>query len=542
MLKIKNIIPFVILLILLIFTRYVNISWGIPHMFHPDERNIIVSLGQLHCNNIFNLKDCLNPHFFAYGQFFLYLGYLFKSITHITSFFDMALILRFLSATFSVFTTLIGFLIIKKLTQRYLKKYSKKTIEFGGFFVLIFSPILIQIAHFGTTESILVFLYTSIIYTSLLFLDKKVSSFKWLVISSVLIGIAIATKISSLIFLFVPLITLYLYKDKSIKQRLPYLLHVLFLTFVFAIIFSPHNLISYRSFLGSLNYESAVALGRVKVFYTNQFEMSVPIFFQIIKVFPYTLGVPVFIFFILGLFFLPKNKEFNFLKLSFLAYFIPSSFLYAKWTRFMAPVFVLMVIIAYIFLLEMLLKKLKKPIFRNIFFWVFIFFMTLPGIIFTSIYFKIDTRAQASNWTIKNVQDNSFILSETANVVDIPFGKRNNKKFNIESFDFYNIDSNDDLYKTLQKNIKEADYIMVPSRRIFANYTCLMQKDPLSFSRGRCAYLEKKYPRINKYYKDLFSGKLGFKKVAEFKLFDDEFAEETFSVFDHPVVRIYKRI
>lgn len=541
MLKIKNIIPFAILLILLVFTRYVNISWGIPYMFHPDERNIIVSLGQLQCSNILNLSECLNPHFFAYGQFFLYLGYLFKSIAHITSFFDTALILRFLSATFSVFSVYVGFLIIKNLTQRYLKKYSKKTIEFGGLFVLIFSPILIQIAHFGTTESILVFLYTSAIYTSLLYLDKKIDSNKWLIVSSLLVGVAIATKISSLIFLSVPVIALYLYKDKSIKQKLQYVLHILFLTIVFAILFSPHNLISYRSFLGSLNYESAVALGKIKVFYTTQFEMSTPMLFQIMKVFPYSLGAPVFLIFILGLLFLPKNKEFNFLKLSFLAYFIPSSFTYAKWTRFMAPVFVLMIIIAYIFLLERLLKRVKKRNYRKIFFWVFVFFMIVPGIIFTNLYFKTDTRTQASNWIIKNVENNSFILSETANVVDIPYGKRNNKKFNVESFDFYNIDSNDDLYKTLQKNIKEADYIIVPSRRIFANHTCLMQKDPFSFSKDRCSILEKKYPRINKYYKDLFSGKLGFKKVAEFKLFNDEFAEETFSVFDHPVVRIYKR-
>jgi hypothetical protein len=52
----------------------------------------------------------------------------------------------------------------------------------------------------------------------------------------------------------------------------------------------------------------------------------------------------------------------------------------------------------------------------------------------------------------------------------------------------------------------------------------------------------------------LFDGKLGFKKVAEFssyptiKLFNrkifefkDEEAEETWTVFDHPVIRVYKK-
>jgi hypothetical protein len=59
---------------------------------------------------------------------------------------------------------------------------------------------------------------------------------------------------------------------------------------------------------------------------------------------------------------------------------------------------------------------------------------------------------------------------------------------------------------------------------------------------------------LKKYYEDLFSGKSGFTKVAEFSSypriqlfgktifeFPDESAEETFTVFDHPVMRVYKR-
>jgi uncharacterized membrane protein (UPF0127 family) len=65
------------------------------------------------------------------------------------------------------------------------------------------------------------------------------------------------------------------------------------------------------------------------------------------------------------------------------------------------------------------------------------------------------------------------------------------------------------------------------------------------------------YALLNKYYSDLFSGDSGFELVKEFssypqlsfKLlafsfqfpFPDENAEETWTVFDHPVIRIYKR-
>ena len=70
----------------------------------------------------------------------------------------------------------------------------------------------------------------------------------------------------------------------------------------------------------------------------------------------------------------------------------------------------------------------------------------------------------------------------------------------------------------------------------------------------RCAKLEYKYPQLVEYYRKLFSGKLGFKKVAEFAsfpqiellgqqfvVFPDETAEESYSAFDHPVIRIYQR-
>ena len=153
--------------------------------------------------------------------------------------------------------------------------------------------------------------------------------------------------------------------------------------------------------------------------------------------------------------------------------------------------------------------------------------MILPGISYLSIYQKPDVRFQASEWIYNNIQQGSYILSETANVVDIPFeipGENINKNYSVISFNFYDLDGNRQLQEELKQHLKKADYIFVPSRRIFAN---VKKKDS---------------PVLEKYYQDLFSGKLGFKKVAEFSSgLNDESAEETWTVFDHPVIRIYKR-
>lgn len=524
MLKIKNIIPIIIVIFLLIFTRFINLEWGFPYLFHPDERNIVISLEQLSCSNVFNLKECFNPNFFAYGQFFIYLGKIFSFWPHNLSFLDLALILRIISAFFSVLTVLSGVLIINEIAKTYFDKYSKKTILITSSLLFIFTPSLIQFAHFGTTESILAFLYTTLIYISILFIRNKILPVNYLTDSSVLLGLAVATKVSSLIFLFVPILGLFFSEKIKIKTKILYLLHISFLTIVIALVFSPHYLISYKEFLSSLSYESSVALGRIKVFYTRQFENTIPIIFHFTKIFPYSLGLPAFISFIIGFFYLPNNKINNFLKYAFLVYFIPTSFIFAKWTRFMAPVIPLMIVIAYLFLMDLFLNKIKNKRFGRIFFWIAILAISTPGAYFLQIYFKEDVRLTASKWIVQNIPDNSVILSETANVVDIPVGDLKDKNYEIISSNLYDIDSDDKLYEIFLKDLNRAEYILIPSRRVFANHE------------------EKKYPNINKYYKDLFSGKLKFKKVSEFKYLDDEQAEETFSVFDHPVVRIYKRI
>jgi hypothetical protein len=141
-------------------------------------------------------------------------------------------------------------------------------------------------------------------------------------------------------------------------------------------------------------------------------------------------------------------------------------------------------------------------------------------------------RFQASSWIFKHIPDRSYILSETANVVDLPL---ENTNFVVISFNYYDVDSEPSLQSELYYHIRQAQYIFVPSRRIFKNNI-------------------KYYPLLDQYYHNLFSGKLGFRKVAEFtaypkielfgkKIFEfpDEDAEETWTVFDHPVIRIYAR-
>lgn len=571
-------------ILLLVYSRLINLSWGLPFPFHPDERNMAVALKQLSCHSFSiknfqsSIKNCLNPKFFAYGQFPLYLGYFLIQVYFIIvgrlgskiTFEQAVYSLRLISAVAGLLTAVYGLKIIIWMVKEKMKRSMKV-----GFYlplalvVFTFSPGLIQFSHFGTTESLLMLFYVLIIYFSLKVVDQYKK--RDLIILSLISGLAIATKISAAVYLFIPFAAIVFQNKKDLKGGFWKIFHFIGLTILAAVFFSPHNLINLDQFLGALRYESDVALGRIVPFYTRQFVGTIPFIFQFTSIFPFALGWTTVILFVFGFFFLPLTKEINLLRLAFLAVFLPNGLLFAKWTRFMAPVFPVMILFSILFLFN-LISFLKR---KNRFFkfndrlidfglLVLILLMILPGIAYLSVYKQTDVRFIASKWIYRNIPQGSYILSETANVVDLPvFSPREKSNLSKElvlnyvSFNFYDLDASSEVKEELFNHLSRADYIFVPSRRIFFNHTCLKREKReilYRFSQKRCRRLKKKYPLLNWYYENLFQGKLGFRKVAEFTSFprielfgktlikfSDEAAEETWSVFDHPVIRIYKR-
>lgn len=544
----------VVIVVLTLATRFFNLSWGLPFPFHPDERNMAAALEQLRCPSVFDLQNCLNPHFYAYGQLPLYLGLLlitvYKSFVgtlgSAVTFEEAVMALRIISATASALTVLVMFRVLEFLEP---KNISKATL-FAVSLLFVFSPALIQFSHFGTTESLLMLLFSLLVAVSLAFLKKKRTLREFIYLSSIIGGLAVAIKISSVSFMIIPVMALviYLHEHKTtLGLRLLVLLEFGAFTAVVACIFSPQNLLSTKEFIGSLTYETEVARG-MPVFYTRSFFQTTPLLYQLRSVFPYALGLPVSALFLISFFVLPYNKITNFLRLSFLAYVIPASFLFTKWTRFMAPVIPLMLIFSAL-LLVFYSGKTKG---RSIILWILVLISIVPGIAYMNIYMRPDVRETASIWIARNVPDHTRILSETANVVDIPLPTQTvGKTYDVTSFNFYELDENPLLIPLLENKLNQSEYILIPSRRIFANHTCIY----LDRNSEKCKELQSKYPALNKYYDKLFSGQLGFTEVAKFSSYPqillggkaffeipDEQAEETWTVFDHPVIRVYKKI
>ena len=519
------------------FLRFYKLDWGGGIYSHPDEYHIAASVSQL------SFPHQMHPHFFSYGTVTIYLIYFTQELLKIFSSSlnscpelcrrigflvpDPFILGRFYSALFSSLTIIIVYKICRSFMER--------RFSYLAALLVILTPGLIQQAHFATPESALTFF----LFGSLLFIIKflKQSRILFLVLASVFLGLALGVKVSSVVFLL-PILAGTIVKF----FRKPFHL-ILFIIASFAItiatfaVVAPYVFLDFPAFRSNLEYEGGLAVGKIPVFYTRQFIDTTPVLFQIEKILPYALGPILLIFSVLGFIFIvlsiikkPKAEPII-VGVAFLSLFIPNAFLFAKWTRFIAPTFPFFAIFAAFFLDRLYARNRSISNLLTIALLVTTLLWTAA---FFSIYLHPDVRITASNWIERNFPENSTILIESGNMIDIPL-KGNFKRV---GFDFYNLEEDTETRSKIATGLEETDYFLVQSRRVFMNHQ----------------RLPKLFPKTANLYDKLFRGELGFKQVKEFHSypslrylgisveFPDEKAEETWSVFDHPVIRVFKKV
>lgn len=517
--------------------RFYNLNWGAPFYFHPDERNIASAITHLH------FPDEMNPQFFAYGSFPIYLTY-FASlfVNFLTSFnatvfnqnvsFSQAIVMsRFFSATLSALLIPSLFVVGKKF-------WNEKTGLYASFFAFA-SVGFIQFSHFGTFEMWLTFLSLSLFYYCLKIVEEEKA--RHYIITAFLLGILLAVKISSFILFPLPVISIifhYFRKHHALLQgiRNAIIPSVLLLVLALAmfLMLSPFSLLDKNSFTASIQYESNVATGSLPVFYTGGFYDTTPVLFQFLHVYPFLINPLLTIIFIFSFFSIifvsckncrPQNVL---LVTCCLLLFLPQAFLFAKWMRYMVPTlpFLYLIIAFAIDAIEHKLKRFLLGItmaFACIFAALFVF----------TAYGNTDTRIAASMWAKNAMPTSSIILSEVYDLGITPF----NPYFpNITLFNFYDLEVNPSMKNTLSSLLSKSDYLILPSQRLLRNR--LLN--------------EKKFPQGHTFYTSLQNGSLRFEKIYETPcdlsctityMGNPLFAlEETANVFDRPTIFIFKKL
>lgn len=513
-----------------ILLRFYNLNWDNYSMFHPDERNIANAVTQI------RFFSQLNPHFFAYGGFSIYLYRAAADIlTHLTNqtawvmdWGHINIVGRFFSALFSILTVIPLYFLAKKI-------FNKSTALLAiSFFVFCVSSI--QMAHYSVTESLLTFEGMMISLCSLWIFDKP--TFMKSIITGIIFGIALATKTSATSLGVLPFLG-FLFAFWHGKVRKVNLIEMVFLcafvSGIFFFVFSPYTFLDYQHFSESMHYESGVATGSIPVVYTLQFNHTIAYVFQVTNFFwqiglltPFAVAG-----FLVYLFYGVKTRKASLIIfLSFpLIYFAYVGSWHTKFIRYMMPVIPFLLILGSALLIAI---REKKMLFGNILITILILTTNLWAIAFFSIYTVPQTRITASYWIYGHIPFGSKILTEQwDDGLPIGIGTYSQSLYNSQGMAIYDTDNHDKLlyYGT---TLAHADYIILNSRRLY----------------GTLIHLTDLYPLTSKYYKYLFAGKLGYKEVATFTSYpnlfgitiNDDSSEETFQVYDHPKVRIFQNV
>lgn len=552
--KYRYIIYAVLIIALSFYLRTFNINWDNNYYFHPDERAIIMYADPLtlpqNFKEFFSADSPLNPHFFAYGNFPLYLV---KGLGTILSPFNdsfahyggMHIVGRLVSALSDTATVLMVFMLGLTL-------FSKRVGLFASFLYGA-SVFPIQTSHFFAVDTMLTFFMTATIFSLILFAKKP--SYKKSATIGVSFGFALATKVSAAIMLpVIVIVFLSIALSKGNRKKIWHLIKqsaLLIATVFFVFVTTqPYALIDFSNFLHQTLIQSQMSKDPFVFPYTLQYVGKLPYIYELKNIMLFGQGPIIFISCVAGVvLFLAKyrkgwkNHSATYLFLFYgIFYFIVFGSFAVGWMRYMLPLYPFLAIFGG-FLLAFAVEKIPKALIKNYFLrktllTFFIVIILIYPISFLSIYTHTNTRIQASEWINDTIPHGSSLAVEHWDDALPVFGGYNYVQYTLPLYE----PDTDTKWVNIENILKNTNYIIIASNRL---YTPLQKlTDCKNLPLGKC------YPLTSRYYEELFSEKHGFKLVAEFSEYptiplfnikiNDQGADESFTVYDHPKILIFK--
>jgi len=559
--KINNKIIFVLLIILAIgfILRIIGINWDQNQHLHPDERFLTmvsstISLPQNISNYFDTDKSVFNPQnngfdFYVYGTFPLFITKVIAKTLNLSSYDQIFLVGRALSAIFDTITIFLVFLI----TQSLFKK-SKISLLSSLLYAICIFPI--QQSHFFTVDATTIFFFTLSLY--LLINHKNL-------LSGLIFGIALSSKTSIGIVLPFFFLFIFLQNKNFIKNLIQCLIFGLLMCFAFRI-FQPYAFSGFinlsSNFLSNIRQAHQMITGEYKYPPNVQWLKTLPIVHPIINLFFVGLGPITFILICLGIKKIfkdkksLKNNQILLLLCIIFSIFTYHSILLAKYMRYFYPIYPLLIIFS-----GYALSKFKT---KNI---IYIFLInTLISFAFIHIYYFPHSRYQASEWICQNIPNNSILSSESWDD-SLPLGSPSCRFKTYQHQDLALYDSESDTkWSKINQQLNSIDYLIMSSNRLW----------------GSIPYDVIEYPKTSIFYKNIFDEQTNFKLIKKFYsypgfslpvikkciligpsvypyqikkntlitiedchypgiYFRDDTFEESYTVYDHPQILIFQR-
>lgn len=550
-----KIILFLIILLGVAFRVY-GINFDETCCQHPDERAIVMFALPL------EFPTNLNPHFFAYGSFPLYL---LKGVSvaagltnpKLAEYGQINLVGRGISVVAEIITMFLIFMIARLLFSARAGLLSS--------FIYALSVLPVQYSHFFTSDTLLTMFTTLTLFMILRFFQHP--GIKNATFVGISFGLSLATKISAAPLLIaisaslaVDFIFIFLKSPHKIKAWLPHIpafvkklitegVVILVLTLAVFTFAQPYAIIDFSEFTKQNLLQSQMTHNPYIFPYTMQYVTKIPYVYESVNIFRFGLGPFASILSLGGFLLILKNFiKMQTSKKSEIVILLTFFFLYAAvvgnfavgFMRYLLPIYPIFAILAGFFLNSILdrIKIMENKVIRTGVNLVILLLIIIWPISFISVYSRTNTRIEASDWIRKNIPKGSTLAVEHW---DDRLPMTDSSGYDFAELALYEQPDNENKWNIVAGQLSQSDYIIIASNRL---YVPLQKLDD-------CQKFIKCYPLTSRYYKDLFSEKLGFEKIKEFssyptvpvlgwKIIDDA-ADESFTVYDHPKILIFKK-
>lgn len=534
--------------------RIYGMNWDQGLYLHPDERFIaIVSSERVDLPPLSDLGALFdpatspinprrdgpdgNPLSFAYGTLPVYVQSVASWVVNLVadedyqSYQNIYRVGRPLAVMVDMTTLLIVYLLARRLAGRYA----------GLIAAMLYGTAVlpIQLSHFFTVDTWLTLFVTTSLYFAIRFADKR--TYGRAMALGVPVGCAFATK-ASVAALLLPLAIVGLSElARSTDRRV--VLGQFALAGVVALgvftVFEPYAIVRSGPFFEDISTQADIVRGHFDVPFTRQFVGLTPGLYEARNLFLYGLG-PAFL--LAGLVAVAwavrhgwRRRDLTYVVLlSWVAgYGLTLYLTEARFMRYSLPIVPVLAVLIGAMLGRPVLARLRLP--RALATATILIITALWGFGFTSIYSHENSRIAASRWMYENIPTGSAISVETwDDALPLPYPGAPQNTFVTVSFDMYGDLPPDDKVAQIAGYLQSVDYVVLSSDRL----TQSVDNEPWRYA-----------VQID-YYNRLDAGQLGFQLVYEGvvdpQLFglrlNDAGADESFTVYDHPHVRIYRKV
>ena len=566
--------------------RLYGMNWDDNHLLHPDERKILLVSDAMRARALSDHVDWLeatsplNPGFFAYGSLTFYLLRLVTDAVSVlaaglpplaewldlTELNQLRVAGRGLSVLADTSTIVLTFVLGRRLKGAGVGLLASMFVSAA--------TIHVQAAHFYTADTLLV--PACLVAVILLIEAAERTSRRWLVAAGIAIGLALAVKLSALPLLLGAGYALRLRARASAASGVDRDALALGAACAGAFVcVQPFVVLDWPTFLRDALTQAAIISGRRDTVYTRQYLGRLPLLYNYGNLVVFGLGLPLGIAAVAGaarelVAWRRRSGAMQLALVWLVAHSVVTGLAYAQFLRYLLPVVPVLCVCAASLLVAGPRPEWSAPLAGAIrrclpaLAAVVVAATVAYAVAFSGIYSRPHPAITASRWIYEHVPAGATVAIEHWDeALPLPIDTADTylsaqtQGYRVLTLRLYDQDGDGKLEHILE-TLEKADAVLIYSNRLY----------------GVIPRLRERYPITTAYYRLLFAERLGYElayascsypTLAGLTLADDTLtdaglpvpallratrpgtwlslgrADESFSVYDHPLVLVFAK-